>query len=792
MGDNYTRKSTYTDGDVITAAHSNAEFDQLLAAFAASSGHTHDGTEGEGGPIAGLLANAITLGANQDADIVLTFDGLANNGLLSWMEDEDYFEFSDDILIATTEKLQFRDTAIYINSSTDGQLDLVADGAVLIDTAGDITLDADGGDIFFKDAGTTFGSATNSSGNLIIKSGTTTALTFSGANATFAGNVTIGSAEISEAELEILDGATVTTDELNLLDGGATVGTTAIADGDGLIINDAGTMRVATVQTLAAYLDDEITAMPNLVSVGTLTALTIDDVLVDGKVITLTGSSGDTATITASANGALDITTTDAAGAAGNIQITADGTAELAGTTVTLDSSGGITLDADGGTITFADAGSSLGTVTSSGFTGNVVGNVTGNVSGTAGSATGNAATATALATARNIGGTSFDGTGNIAVALASVGTAVTVADESSDTTCFPLFTTAATGDLPPKSGTNLTFNASSGLLTATLLAGDLTGDVTGNADTATALATTRAIGGVNFNGTAAINLPGVNTAGNQNTSGTAAIATAVTVSDNESTNENNVILFGAGAAGSGNIGVEADGNMTYNPSTGKITATGFIGALTGDVTGNLTGTVATATQNSITTATGLTSTGALNVGSITSGFGAIDNGASAITTTGAVNFGAATVDSLDASEGNITNVGSIALDSISSDLGNDQAIVFNQGVEPATHIDTSAGGSTQPDFSQYTNFIWTLTSNLVLANPADGDEVAGQSGVFVLIQDAGGTNTISTAANEYLVPGATELVLSTTGAAVDVIPYMIQADGKILLGAVQLAFGDV
>ena len=58
-----------------------------------------------------------------------------------------------------------------------------------VDVAGDIILDADGGDIFFKDAGTTFGSATNTSGNLIIKSGTTTALTFSGANVTLAGTV---------------------------------------------------------------------------------------------------------------------------------------------------------------------------------------------------------------------------------------------------------------------------------------------------------------------------------------------------------------------------------------------------------------------------------------------------------------------------------------------------------------------------------------------------------------------------------------------------------------------------
>ena len=63
------------------------------------------------------------------------------------------------------------------------------------------------------------------------------------------------------------------------------------------------------------------------------------------------------------------------------------------------------------------------------------------------------------------------------------------MADESSDTSCFPLFATAATGDLSPKSGTNLTFNSSSGLLTATLLAGDLTGDVTGQADTVATIA---------------------------------------------------------------------------------------------------------------------------------------------------------------------------------------------------------------------------------------------------------------------------------------------------------------
>jgi hypothetical protein len=66
---------------------------------------------------------------------------------------------------------------------------------ITLDATTDIVLDADGGDIFFKDAGTTFGSATNTGGNLIIKSGTTTAATFSGANVTLAG--TIGSGAIT-------------------------------------------------------------------------------------------------------------------------------------------------------------------------------------------------------------------------------------------------------------------------------------------------------------------------------------------------------------------------------------------------------------------------------------------------------------------------------------------------------------------------------------------------------------------------------------------------------------------
>ena len=50
------------------------------------------------------------------------------------------------------------------------------------------------------------------------------------------------------------------------------------------------------------------------------------------------------------------------------------------------------------------------------------------------------------------------------------------MADESSDTTCFPTFVTAATGNLPPKTGSNLSFNSSTGQLTATSFAGDGSG----------------------------------------------------------------------------------------------------------------------------------------------------------------------------------------------------------------------------------------------------------------------------------------------------------------------------
>ena len=313
MGASYTRQSSYADGDIIQASDSNNEFNQLLAAFAASTGHTHDGTDAEGGPVTKLLGNTLTFGAGTaGTDITITFDGETNDGALKWMEDEDYFEFSDDILVASTEKLQFRDTAIYINSSTDGQLDLVADSEIQIAAT---TIDING-------------------------------------NVDISGTLTIGSAGISEAELEILDGATVTTTEINIMDGDTTASSTTVADADRVVFNDAGTMKQMAVTDLAAYFDDEITAMPNLVTTAATTvgalnsgsitsgfgtidtgsstitttglitggSLDIDDVVINGTTI---GHTDDTDLITV-ASGLLTV--------AGEVSVT---TLDIGGTNVT-------------------------------------------------------------------------------------------------------------------------------------------------------------------------------------------------------------------------------------------------------------------------------------------------------------------------------------------------------------------------------------------------------------------------------------------------------------------------
>ena len=83
----------------------------------------------------------------------------------------------------------------------------------------------------------------------------------------------------------------------------------------------------------------------------------------------------------------------------------------------------------------------------------------------------------------------------------------------------------------------------------------------------------------------------------------TAAVATTVTISDNESTNEDNAIIFTSGGdVDGGNIGLESDGDLTYNPSTGRLTATQLSGTLQTAAQANVTslGTLTTLTVDNV------------------------------------------------------------------------------------------------------------------------------------------------------------------------------------------------
>ena len=380
MGQGYTRTNSadITPGAVVKSAPINAEFNAVVSAFASSTGHTHDGTSAEGGPITKLLGMAITIGdATAGTDIVITFDGETNDGVLTWMEDEDYFKFSDDILIDSDEKLQFRDTGIYISSNADGDLDIVSDGTAVdsinIESAGGITLDAGtaGSGIIYEDDGTEMLRIYNSSSDVYIESkvsdkdilirgndggspvtavtfdmsaaglatfgggitstavaNTLGATTFSGgltstassntlgatsfndANITNVGNIALDSitadgssititgnttfadgaydfdiashdtsnglklggtlVTATAAEINKLDGVNTTTDEINLIAGGASRGTTAVASGDGILINDDGTMRMTNVDTVSTYFDSISVGGSNIVTTGAL------------------------------------------------------------------------------------------------------------------------------------------------------------------------------------------------------------------------------------------------------------------------------------------------------------------------------------------------------------------------------------------------------------------------------------------------------------------------------------------------------------------------------------------
>ena len=635
MGATYTRQSSsaIVDGGIIEAADINAEFNQILAAFAVSSGHTHDGTAAEGGPITKLLGTAITIGdATAGTDIAVTFDGETADGVLTWMEDEDYFKFSDDILINSTERLNFGDTGTYIFQSTDGQLDIVADTEVQIAAT---TIDING------------------------------AVALNGA-ITGATNITL-SGELDAATLDI----------------------SGDADIDGTLEADAITINGTT---LAETISDTVGAM---VTSNTESGITVayDDAdnTLDFTVGTLNqDTTGNAATATALAT-------------ARTIHgVSFDGTANIDLSEVISDTVGAmVTSNTESGiTVAYDDADNTLdftvGTLNQD-TTGNAatatvletartIGGTSFN--GSANIAVALAATSTALATARTIGGTSFDGTANIAVNLAATATALetarTIAGQSFDGSAN---ITIASTDLSNTS--NITLNDGTQTLTNKTLTSPKINEDVAVTSTATEL---NILDGVTSTAAELNALDGI---------------TAVV-------GELNALDLGATAVGTAiaSKAVILDSNKDYT-GIRNFTISGEIDAATGDFSGDvdvdgtleadaitINGTAIASVLSPVAGGSSIVTTGALNSGSITSGFGAINNGASAITTTGVGTFG-----SLDIS-GAIDVDGTSNLDVVDIDGAVDMAstlavagvVTANAGVVvdnitiDGTEIDLSSG----------------------------------------------------------------------------------------------------
>jgi len=115
-----------------------------------------------------------------------------------------------------------------------------------------------------------------------------------------------------------------------------------------------------------------------------------------------------------------------------------------------------------------------------------------------------------------------------------------------------------------------------------------------------------------------------------------------------------------------------------------------------------------------------------------------------------------------------------------------DVAQTFTAAQRGSTNTNATTTGNVTLDFAANQNHVLTLTGNVTLDNPTT--EQVGQSGFIVFIQDGTGGRTVSLG-TDYETAGAAGLTLSTAASTTDVVPYIVAASGRILLGTPQLAF---
>ena len=385
------------------------------------------------------------------------------------------------------------------------------------------------------------------------------------------------------------------------------------------------------------------------------------------------------------------------------------------------------------------------GIVTSSRFTGPLTGNVTGDASG-------NAGTATALETARNIGGVSFDGSANInlpgvneagnqntsgtaagltgnptiTVTKVNVGTAATIAANGNISAAGIVTASSFVGN-----GANITAISGSNIASGTVAAArvaTLNQDTTGNAATATILETARTIGGVSFNGSAAINLPGVNEAGNQNTSGTAA-----GLSGNPTIT---VTKVNVGTAAT----ISANGNATF---AGIVTATSF----TGDGTG-LTGVAST---DNIQTGTPATFLSNVNITGVTTATGGLNVGTAAtIFANGNIAAGIVTASSFVGDGSGLSGVGATEEDTAVSSTSATTVLSFAKASYRAAFIKLTITQGSNYQSGKYSlihdgTTVTVVEENAIATNSTLGTLSGTISGDNVLFQVTMGSSSSAT-----------------------------------------------
>jgi len=543
-------------------------------------------------------------------------------------------------------------------------------GTIVADLEGDVTGNVSGTAATVTGAAqsniTSLGTLTTLTVDNVIINATTIGHTSDTDLMTLADGVLTVAGEVSMTTLDI-GGTNVTSTaaELNLIDGGTARGTTAVASGDGILINDGGTMRMTNVDTVSTYFASHNVGGGNIVTTGDLNSgsitsgfgsintgsstitttglisggsLDIDDVLINGTTI---GHTDDTDLMTLADGvltvaGEVDATSLDVSGNAdidGTLEadaITVDGTAlatyirDTVGTNmVSSNTETGITVtyDTSNDNLDFAiDAAQTV--ITSLLATDIKIGedDQTKIDFETADEIHFYANNTEQVYLADNIFGPQSDSDVDLGT------TGVRWKDAFVDSITVTGEVDGASLDISGNADIDGTLEADAITVDGTALneyIADTVGAMVGsNTESGITVAYQDADNTLDFT---------VGTL-NQDTSGTAAIATTVTITDNESTDEDNAVVFTSGGdVDGGNLGLESDGHLTYNPSTGRLTATQLAGTLQTAAQTNITsvGTIGTGTWEATDVAVAHGGTGA---STLTANGVLIGNGTSAVT----------------------------------------------------------------------------------------------------------------------------------------------------------------